>query len=153
MIKVLLVGVWVCVVAMGSTYASVVWHASRPPPLEGDRPDEGLETLKTRLISVPVIAEGAIHGYMMAQFAFTIEGKTLKQMAVKPDAFLIDEAFKILYGSNLFDARQVKPEELAAVSKMIMDNTNRRLGGSVVRDVLIQEFTYLSKDQVRRGAH
>jgi hypothetical protein len=153
MMKVLLVGLWVCLVAMGSTYASVLWHASRPPPQEGDRPAEGLETLKTRLISVPVIAKGSIQGYMMAQFAFTIEGKTLKQLAVKPDAFLIDEAFKILYGSNLLDARQVKPEELATVSKMIMDNTNKRLGSTVIRDVLIQEFTYLSKDQVRRGAH
>ncbi|HYX82937.1 MAG TPA: hypothetical protein VE714_11130, partial [Gemmatimonadales bacterium] len=95
----------------------------------------------------------SIQGYMMAQFAFTIDGKTLKQLAVKPDAFLIDEAFKILYGSNLFDARQVKPEELATVSNMIMDNTNKRLGGSPIKDVLIQEFTYLSKDQVRRGVH
>jgi hypothetical protein len=151
MTKVLFVGLWVCLVALGSTYASIVWRASRPPPQQGDQPTESVETLKTRLISVPIITKGSIHGYLMAQFAFTIEGKTLKRLTVKPDVYLIDEAFKILYGSDLFDFREVKAQELPAISKMIMDNTNNRLGGPVIRDVLIQEFTYLSKDQVRRG--
>jgi hypothetical protein len=151
MTKVLLVGVWVCLVAVGSTYASLVWRTHRSPPQQGDELVEGLETLKTRLISVPVIVKGSIQGYIMAKFAFTIEGKTLKRLVVKPDDFLIDEAFKILYGSNLFDSREVKHQELPVLSKMIMDNTNNRLGGPVIRDLLIQEFTYLSKDQVRRG--
>jgi hypothetical protein len=104
------------------------------------------------LISVPVIANGKVQGYIMAQFAFTIEGAALKRLPVKPDVYLIDEAFKILYSSDLLDFRQVKTQELPAVSKMIMDNTNNRLGGAIIRDVLVQEFTYLSKDQVRRGA-
>ena len=32
------------------------------------------------MISVPVIGEGAIHGYVMAQFVFTVDGKAMKHL-------------------------------------------------------------------------
>ena len=49
-----------------------------PEPEARDRRSSfgGLESVKTRMISVPVVADGAIHGYVMAQFVFTVDSKT-----------------------------------------------------------------------------
>ena len=52
------------------------------------------------MISVPVVADGAIRGYVVAQFAFTASAKLMKHMPIKPDLYVLDEAFQLidLYG-------------------------------------------------------
>jgi hypothetical protein len=149
MIRLILSGLWVCLVTLASTYAAVSWLAPRPPEAETQiqKLNGGLESVKTRMISVPVIGEGTIHGYVTAQFVFTVDGKAMKHLAVKPDAFLLDEAFKAIYGGDSVDFRHFTKR----VSKQIGDNVNRRLGARLVEDVLVQELNYIAKDHVRGG--
>ena len=115
---------------MASTYAAVSWLAPRAPEPETQtqKLSGGLESVKTRMISVPVVADGAIHGYVMAQFVFTVDSKTMKHLSVKPDVFLLDEAFKAIYGGESVDFRQFKKRDLQGLSKQIGDNVNKRLG-------------------------
>jgi hypothetical protein len=153
MIRLILSGLWVCLVTLASTYAAVSWLAPRPPEAETQiqKLNGGLESVKTRMISVPVIGEGTIHGYVTAQFVFTVDGKAMKHLAVKPDAFLLDEAFKAIYGGDSVDFRHFTKRDLQALSKQIGDNVNRRLGARLVEDVLVQELNYIAKDHVRGG--
>ena len=62
MIKLILSGLWVCLVTLASTYAAVSWLAPRAPEPETQtqKLQGGLESVKTRMISVPVVADGAI---------------------------------------------------------------------------------------------
>ena len=59
-----------------------------------------LEHVRTKMISVPIIAEGAIQGYVIAQFVFSIDAKQLKQLSIRPEAILLDEAFKVIYAGE-----------------------------------------------------
>ena len=153
MIRLILSGLWVCLVTLASTYAAVSWLAPRAP--EGEthiqKLNGGLESVKTRMISVPVISEGAVHGYVLAQFVFTVDGKAMKHLVVKPDVFLLDEAFKAIYGGESVDFRHFTKRDLQALSKQIGDNVNKRLGARLVEDVLVQELNYVAKDHVRGG--
>ena len=87
MIKLILSGLWVCLVTLLSTYAVVSWQTARAPEAEPQKLFGGLESVKTRMISVPVVADGAIHGYVMAQFIFTVDAKVMNRLSVKPDVF------------------------------------------------------------------
>ena len=87
----------------------------------------------------------------MAQFVFTVDSKTMKHLSVKPDVFLLDEAFKAIYGGDSVDFRQFKKRDLQGLSKQIGDNVNKRLGVRLIEDVLVQELNYIAKDQVRGG--
>ena len=153
MIKLILSGLWVCLVTLASTYAAVSWLAPRVPEPETQtqKLSGGLDSVKTRMISVPVVADGAIQGYVMAQFVFTVDSKTMKHLSVKPDVFLLDEAFKAIYGGDSVDFRQFKKRDLQGLSKQIGDNVNKRLGVRLIEDVLVQELNYIAKDQVRGG--
>ena len=153
MIKLILSGLWVCLVTLASTYAAVSWLAPRVPEAEThiQKLNGGLESVKTRMISVPVIGDGAIHGYVLAQFVFTVDGKAMKHLTVKPEAFLLDEAFKAIYGGETIDFRNFTKRDLQALSKQIGDNVNKRLGAHLVEDVLVQELNYVAKDHVRGG--
>jgi len=151
MIKAMVSGVWVGAVTLASAYAGLSWQTARPTATEAHKVHGGVETVRTRMISVPVIADGALQGYVMAQFAVTVDGAVAKGMSVKPDLYIQDEAFKTIYAEEAIDFRQIKRQDLAGLSKKIAENVNKRLGSHVVADVLIQELNYLTKESVRGG--
>jgi len=151
MIKLLAVGLWVCAVTLASGYAAVTWQAGRLPQPEAEKFFGGLDYVKTKMISVPVIADGAVQGYVVAQFVFTIDATLLKKLSVKPDVFLVDEAIRTIYSGQGFDFRQMKKHDLPTLSKAIADSVNARFGAHFVEDVLVQDLNYLPKDQIRAG--
>ena len=155
MIKPILTGVWVCAATMGSAYLGAAWQ--RPDAVTTERQDHGSSSsdstpVRTRMISVPVVADGGIRGYVVAQFAFTASAKLMKHMPIKPDLYVLDEAFQLIFSGEMIDFRQFKKQDLPALGKKIAENVNKRLGVSVVEDVLVQELNYVPKDSVRGGA-
>ena len=153
MIKLVAVGLWVCLVTLASGYGVVMWQTGRTQPAEAEKLFGGLDYVKTKMISVPFIADGAVQGYIVAQLVFTVEAHLLKKMSVKPDVFLVDEAIRTIYAGQGFDFRQMRKHDLPALAKLIADNANARFGAHVVEEVLIQDFNYLPKDQVRNRAN
>jgi hypothetical protein len=152
MIKPILTGVWVCAATMGAAYLGAAWQR---PAVVTEQKDHGsssdLTPVRTRMISVPVVADGGIRGYVVAQFAFTAPAKLMKQMPVKPDLYVLDEAFQLIFSGEMIDFRQFKKQDLPSLGKTIVENVNKRLGMRVVEDVLVQELNYVPKDSVRGG--
>ncbi len=150
MIKPILMGMWVCTATMGAAYVGANWQK---PGAGKEKPEHNEMTpVRTRMISVPVIAEGAIRGYVVAQFAFTTPAALMKQMPVKPDMFVVDEAFALIYAGEDIDFRQFKKQDLISLSRKVADNVNKRMGARVVEDVFIQELNYGPADKGRGGS-
>lgn len=152
MIKLIATGVWICLVTMVSSYAATLWQTETAPEAEVDRLFGGLESVKTSLISVPVISSGAIQGYVMAQFSFTMKADLLQRMSVKPDVFLLDSAFRTIYGTDAVLLRGAQKQDLQVLTNEIKSNVNERFGKAFVHDVLIERYNFLPKDEVRDGA-
>lgn len=154
MIKLILTGVWVCAVTLVASYAAVSWQASHLAPRAETGKEEsfrGLEYIKPKQLSVPIIADGEIQGYVVAQFVFTLKAQVLEQLKIEPQAFLHDEAFKAIYASESIDFRRLKKQDLSSLSKKIAENVNKRFGAELVEEALIQELAYVPKSEVRDG--
>lgn len=156
MIKLLLVGLWACAITLSSCWAVVSWTAASKPAEAGhghgaEKSGSAFEHVRTKMISVPIIAEGAIQGYVIAQFIFSIDATQLKQLTIRPEAILLDEAFKVIYAGEAIDFRNIKKQDLPAMLKSINDGVNKRFGSQVVESVLIQELNYISKAEARLG--
>lgn len=151
MIKLIGVGVWACIVTLGASYLTVSWQSARATPPPAHAPTTAIETIKTRMISVPIIRDGALQGYVVAQFSFTVDSKTLKTAVLKPDLVLVDEAFKEIYGEDNLDFRKLQKQDLAGLSKRIVEGANKRLGARMIEDAFLQELNYISKDRARSG--
>jgi hypothetical protein len=153
MIKVILTGLWVCAATMGAAYLGAIWQ--RPAAAVADKSGHGaasdLVPIRTRMLSVPVVAEGGIRGYVVAQFAFTAQAKVMKEMPIKPDMYVLDEAFQLIFSGEFIDFRQFKKQDMLALGKKVAENVNKRLGTTVVEDVMVQELNYVPKDSVRGG--
>jgi hypothetical protein len=170
MIKLILSGLWVCLVTLLSTYGVITWHGTgaTPPAAHAAAPAAGpaakpgseheaavllagMESIKTKMISVPIVADNAVQGYVMAQFVITVDSKEMKRFSIKPDIFLVDEAFRAIFAGGSIDFRQFKKQDLAGLTKQIAGNVNKRLGVRLIEDVLVHELNYIPKDQVRGG--
>lgn len=151
MIRLVAVGLWVCAVTLASGYAAVSWQSG--PQVQTDTAGlfGGIATVKTRLISVPVISDGAVQGYVVAQFAFAIDSSVLKRLSIKPDLVFIDEAIRTIYASNNFDFRYIAKQDLPMLTETLAENINARFGSKLVDQVLIEELNYVAKDEVRSG--
>ncbi len=152
MIKLTLAGIWVCSVALACAYASAgIWpngFFKTDPLAETSK----REVFKPGQIAVPVIADGLLKGHVIARFAFTVKSKEAGQFPVPIDGFLIDEAFRSIYGAKDINFTHLKRQDLTALAKTIAANVNARLGLPVVEEVLIQELTYMPKEPRRAAA-
>jgi len=152
MIKPLLIGLWISGVTLGACYGAIVWQSSQSKSEEKKEKFFGkVEQVKTKALSVPIISDGAIQGYVVAQFAFTVESDVLKKLSVQPETLLLDEAFKILFNGDVLQFKTMKKGDLEKSAKQIADNVNRRFGKEFVHDVLIQELNFVPKEQARGG--
>ena len=89
---------------------------------------------------------------MLAQFVFHLDAAAVKEMKVKPDIYLVDEAFKVIYGGTAIDFRDPQKPDFSALGKTIKENVNARFGPGFVQEVLVQELTYLPQERMRGGA-
>src|SRR6266545_3968902 len=107
MIKPILTGVRVCVATMGSAYLGAMWQKPAAAPTERREHNSSSDStpVRTRMISVPIVADGGIRGYVVAQFSFTASAKLMKHMSVKPDLYGLDEAFQLIFSGELIDFR------------------------------------------------
>jgi hypothetical protein len=152
MIKPILIGIWISGVTLGACYGAIVWDAGRKAPEEQKEKFFGkLDQVKTKTISVPVISDGAIQGYVVASFAFAVESEILKKLTIQPETVLLDEAFRILYNGDVLQFKTMTKGDLDKSAKQIAESVNKRFGREFVHDVLIQELNFVPKEQARGG--
>jgi hypothetical protein len=149
--KLLLIGVWVCAITLASSYAAAVWKTGGGKA-ESEDTLEGLNYEKTGVINVPMIADRDVQGYIVAQFVFTADARTLKQLSVPPNPFVLDEAFRAIYSDAKLDFGHLEKYDLDALKKKIVENVNARFESALIKDILVEQFTYVSKEEVRAQA-
>ncbi len=152
MVKTILIALWVCIVMASSVYAAVMFGGTKPEV--NAKPDEffgGLDYVKTDIISVPIISDGKIGGYIVAQFVFTVDGTVLRKLSVPPNLFIVDEAFRALFAGEAVDFKNMKKYDLEGLKKSIAKNVNLRFKSELVQDVLIERLNFIPLDKVRYG--
>jgi hypothetical protein len=103
----------------------------------------------TILIGLVVIRDGAVAGYVVTRIVYAIDTTTQKKLGVAPDPFLADETFRTVYSTAPVNVRHPEEYDLEALAAAIRKNVNARLKGDVLRDVLIQQFDFVDRSQLR----
>ena len=150
MIRLVLAGLWVCILTAGTSYAVAYWKENGSALSAKEEYLEGLQHLKTRVLSVPMVENGAVQGYIVARFAYTVEAKTMHQLAVPPEPYVVDEAFRRIYADERLDFRKLARYDLSILTAAIKQRVNERMQADVVQDVLIEDFNYVSRDEFQR---
>lgn len=146
--RVLVTGLWICAVTIASCYAAVTFgdgfFAKKTEPYL-----EGLQYQKLAPINIPMVAEGKVQGYVIAVLVFTADAKLMHTLPVAPNAFVVDEAFRQIYGDAGIDFRKLTRYDINGRLAQIRAKVNERLGADVVKDVLVDELNFVAKREVR----
>jgi hypothetical protein len=150
MIRLLLIGLWVCILTAGASYAVVYMGENGSLLPQREEYLDGLQYLKTRVLSIPMVENGSVRGYIVAQFVYTVEGRTMHQLSVPPEPFVVDEAFRKIYADDSMDFRKLARYDLAVLTASIKQRVNERMHGDVVKDVLVEDFNYVAKEEFQK---
>ncbi|MCP3472663.1 hypothetical protein NLM33_20330 [Bradyrhizobium sp. CCGUVB1N3] len=146
MIRLLLTGLWVCILTAGGSYAVAYWKENGGL-IHKDEYLDGLQYQKTRALSVPMVENGSVQGYIVARFVYTVEARTMHQLTVPPDPFVVDEAFRKIYADDRLDFRKLARYDLSILTAAIKQRVNERMQADVIQDVLVEDFNYVSRDE------
>jgi hypothetical protein len=150
MIKMLAMALWASMAALLASSAGGNWLASRAGSAQAVSAARVYEFHKTRVINVPIVSDGALEGYVIVQFLYAIDAKAAEALNVSPDAYLMDRAFRTLYGDPRLDFRHLEKYDMNALTADLKTMLNEKLGEGMVSEVLIQDFSYMSKEQAPR---
>jgi hypothetical protein len=137
--------------ALGAGYFAIVsGHADAGK--EADPHFGGLDYVKLEPFGVPIIHEGALEGYLLAEIVFTIDAKTKAALSVPAEFFIKEDAFRSIYGEVSVDFDNLDRVDLAALGASIRTKVNERLKSEAIAEVLVQRLDYIPRDNVRDNA-
>ncbi len=150
MIRMILLALVACLSTVGGVFGAVTWKSSMNAEPSKDEKHK-LQMLKTPMVSVPILSDGQVLGYVVTRLQFAADAELLKESSVQPEAFVADEAFRLIYETTPKDIKAGRKNALKELSENIASGTNERLGRNVVKDVMIDSWTYLSKQDMLRN--
>ncbi|WP_119308965.1 hypothetical protein [Cohaesibacter haloalkalitolerans] len=146
-----LLALWIGAVSTLSAYLSGHWMNNKSfTELSASPMQEGMDFEKTRAISVPMITDGKVRGYVVAQFVYTIDSTTLKELAIPPNPFVVDEAFRAIFTDKTIDFEDLKHYDIDALTTLIKDNVNARMQAQLVHDILVEEFSFFPESAINK---
>jgi hypothetical protein len=148
MIKNVMAGFWVCAVTLASCYAAVTWVVGKEPTVDKGG-YEGLQYKKLPAMNIPIIADGAVQGYVIANLVFTADAKTLREIAIPPEAFVQDEVFRYVYADETLDFRKLSRYNVNNMISSVREKINKRLGAEIVKEILVENFNFVDKTAIR----
>jgi hypothetical protein len=149
MIKLILIGAWACFATLASSYATNYFRAVVAKS-SAEKSAAIIETKATKEIDIPQIRDGALKGYVVTQFVYTMNVAAEKKLPVSPDPFVVDEAFRYIFNDDSIDLVNLKKYDLQKFTSTVIKNVNQRLKADVVSDLAIQEFTFLTATEVKQ---
>lgn len=153
MLKLVLTGIWVCAVTLGSVYFSMQ-SASAPAVPDGEAARRASEQyVPGEMITIPVIKEGAVQGYFLTKLSFSATKQGINDLPAPLRQMVTDELYDLLVGSKLIDVADTGTFDLPTFKTTVKEGLNKKLGGEVITEVLVEQLEYLTKDDVKRVAN
>lgn len=148
MLRMLVIGVWTCAVTVASTYSVAYWKSHRGASPSQEKHVEKLEVRKVKPITVPIISEGTLKGYISAEFSYVVDASLKSHGSVDPDSYFMDEAFRRIYADNSLDFRHIEKFDLNALTKELTTRINDRLGSGSLKETLVKSFAFIPKEDI-----
>jgi hypothetical protein len=154
MIKTLMVAVWATVVLVGADFGAAFVMKMQAEKASGAKNEEqAFETRKSRELSVPIIRDGAVKGYVVVQVNYVVDLAAAKKLPAPPEPYVIDETFQYIYGDDKIDFAHLDKIDIGKMTESLIQRVNTRLRTNVVTDMGIAEFNFLlnSENQAPKG--
>jgi hypothetical protein len=150
MLRMLVAGVWGGLVALGASFGAGLWLDKQSAASHAATPLVKTELKKTPPMNVPIVRDGVLQGYFVLQVGYVVDAELVKAQPQAPEAFVMDETFRVAYSDDKLDFRKLERYDIDAVMKRVLARVRDRMKNDVVRDVLVQEFNFVPISTLRQ---
>ena len=144
MIKLIVTGIWVCIVTLGAVYFSIQM-ATAPAKSEKKEEKVELEAVKGDLNSIPVFQDGAVVGYFLVKFSYEADKALAEKLITPAPVMITDELYSSLVGDKIINLSSTKDFNLEEFKKHITEVINKRAGSELVHNLNVEQLDYISK--------
>lgn len=153
MMRMLMIGVWVCLVTLLASYGGAYWSAGTPSKPADEPYLAGLEYRRVEPINVPMIIDGAVRGYVVAKLVFTADAAALHKLAVEPQVFVTNAAFDEIYTNGRVEFGKLSKYNLAEMMNNIKTKVNDAVKGPLIQEILVDGINYIDRTEIRSVAN
>jgi hypothetical protein len=150
--RIAITSVWACfVLIFAGSAVSYNQLTADLNGLEAAAPlSSGTETVKIRQVSVPMMRDGVLQGYIVAKFSAIVSIQKMKHLRTKIEDLMVDEIIKQLFSMSGPNASYEVNSNLKDFTVSISREVNRKAAMELVHDILVNEFAFIEKNQARR---
>jgi hypothetical protein len=151
MIRIIMIGFWACLATLAAGYAMTHVRAMEAKPAVAAADAAAAhEMKKTKEIDVPKIRDGAVKGYIVAQFSYVVDDALAKAAPISPDDYIVEEAFQYIFSDPEIDFDHLETFDLKKMTDALTKAVNARLKAEVVSSIGIQQFSFLTATQAKK---
>ena len=149
MLKLIITGLWVAAVTLGSVYVSIQMSMAPDPALDEANKRASQTLVKGEMVTYPVIAQGRVEGYFLARTSFVADKTRLADIKLPIPEMLTDEMYTELVGDKVIRVSDNRNFDLAAFKDRVKVALNHKLGADVVLDVIVEQIDYITKEELQ----
>jgi hypothetical protein len=151
MIKFVVAAIWISLATTGALLFSFQSAQTPGEDTVAQEPNafQGLDYVKTDVISVPLFREGRVHGYFLTRLVYTGEATRLKALKLPAQALISDQVYSFLFANPQLDFSQHDTIDLDAFREGIRVSINERVGEELIQEVLVEQMDYLPKGETQ----
>lgn len=133
---------------LGGTYAAKLFATAAKSAAVAE---EGLvvDIVKLEPISVPIVRQGKIEGYVIARVALSAPSHDVKNSKAVLMAYASEATFRAIYEDQVFDFAALKAANVAALAGRISKLANERIGRPTIKQALVESLNFVAKSEVR----
>lgn len=146
MVRMLLLGLVVMIATLGGSYAAM--QLPQGTAVKEDA-NEKAEVVKIDPISVPVVREGKIQGYVIGRFAFSAPASAIRKDKDALTLYASEAIFRSVYEEEELDFSALKIVEVDKLIGRIVVKANARIGSPTIAEVFVESMNFLAHDAVR----
>lgn len=149
MSPILFVGVWTLSIALVAVYGGF-FYRTRPAPAQAEAYASHAKARDLKTITVPMIRDGQVRGYISADFSIVGEISDPHQQNSEVDSYVLDEAYRLIYAETSIDFDALRKTDLSRLTVDIKSRVNARLSREALQDVLVRSFHFIPRDQLQK---
>ena len=147
MVRMLLLGLVVVIATLGGSYAAMQF----PRGTTGKAEDaaEKTEVVKLDPVSVPVVRDGKIQGYVIGRFAFSAGASAIRKDKDALTLYANEAIFRSVYEEEGLDFTALKIVDVDKLIGRIVEKANARIGRPTIAQIFVESMNFLAHDAVR----
>ncbi|QRM54259.1 hypothetical protein [Sinorhizobium sp. BG8] len=152
MIKLIVSGVWICVITLASVYFSMQMAAAPKVDEEAAARKAALELVTGSVTTVPVIGDGEVKGYFLVRLAYTANKEMAAKQTVPVADMITDELYTMLAGQKVIDISDAGSFDVDGFRTTVKEGLNKRFKEEIIDEVFIEQIDYLTKTELHEPA-